>query len=143
MRVVGIPKPGGGTRPLGIACVAWRVGMSHLVRCLMPWAAAWLPAELVGGVRGRSAADLHDHIGARLHAAVEEGRELCGVSIDLRKCFDCVVPRVALRVWGRVGAPPALLRVLECFYSLQQRWIEFRGAVCTAPVRCQRSLLQG
>ena len=58
IRVVGIPKSDGGTRPLSVAAVAWRAGMTIIVRKLADWFDGWAPEEIIGGLRHRQAAEI-------------------------------------------------------------------------------------
>ena len=58
-----LPKPCGGSRPLTITSVGWRVGASAIARALAPWSDAWAPPSLVGGLAHRSGEDIH----ARIH----------------------------------------------------------------------------
>ena len=52
VRICTIPKPTGGDRPLAIAALAWRLGATVIAREL--WVARVFPAELYGGMPGRS-----------------------------------------------------------------------------------------
>ena len=88
IRVVGIPKAVGGTRPLSVAAVAWRAGMTIIVRKLADWIDGSAPEEIIGGLRHRQAAEIH----SRLTEAVERARmsDKCVIAakLDLKKCFD-------------------------------------------------------
>ena len=62
VRTVGIPKTDGGTRPISIAHLVWRLCTGELVALLSPWVDRWAPPELTGGLKGRSAAEIHAQI---------------------------------------------------------------------------------
>ena len=57
VRVSLIPKDDGGERPISVATMAWRTGMSVMVEQLRPWIDQGAPEELVGGLAGRDARD--------------------------------------------------------------------------------------
>ena len=62
VRVVTLPKDEGGYRGLGIAAQLWRAGLTAIVGALGDWSEEWLAAELYGGIRGRSADQLHARV---------------------------------------------------------------------------------
>ena len=41
VRCVLIPKPTGGTRPIGITSIVWRIAMSCILRNIDPWVKQW------------------------------------------------------------------------------------------------------
>lgn len=151
VRVVMIPKepkepdsPSTGTRPISVAEIAWRLGMSVIVRDLTSWVDAWVPPDLVGGLAGRTPNALHERLFTDF-ADAHRGTQgpLAGAKIDVRKCFDSVDPRQALRVLTAFGAHPSLVRVLSVFYQGHTRWLEWMQAVSTQPAPYTRGLLQG
>ena len=85
VRRVGIPKPGGGTRELGIPTVVDRLIQQALLQVLQPIIDPTFSEHSHGFRPGRSA-----H-GAVLKAQqyVQAGREVV-VDVDLEKFFDCV-----------------------------------------------------
>jgi hypothetical protein len=143
VRVVTLPKETGGYRGLGIAVLVWRIGMSAIVSALSGWSESWLPAELVGGIKGRSADELHERVMSDIDQANERLLCLVGSKIDLKKCFDTVVPSQAIVLWEEWGAPRGVLSVLRRFYAAHERWVEFRGAVHPDCIKPVRALLQG
>ena len=58
IRVVGIPKADGGS----VAAVAWRAGMTIIVRKLANWIDGGAPEEIIGGLRHRQAAEIHSRL---------------------------------------------------------------------------------
>jgi len=85
VRRVGIPKPGGGTRELGMPTVVDRLIQQALLQVLQPLIDPTFSEHSYGFRPGRSA-----H-GAVLKAKqyVQAGREVV-VDVDLEKFFDCV-----------------------------------------------------
>ena len=142
VRVVAIPKPDGGSRPLALTQMAWRVGASELLSQLRAWFGAWMPPELCGGLPGRSADTVHQDLGVFVQQRATS-RSFVGCKADVRKCFDRVSPTVALRVLRWWGAPQWLLQVLASFYDQQERWVAAAGCYATTPVAATCSLLQG
>eukprot|EP00438_Fugacium_kawagutii_P015483 Skav232944 [mRNA] locus=scaffold1860:13657:17073:- [translate_table: standard] len=137
VRCVLIPKDVG-FRPISIACLAWRLGISSLMHQLSPWIDQWAPPELVGGLKARSSTIVHDD----LHDALQ-GRTLFGAKIDVAKCFDHVNVEQALLVWEKLGAPAKVVKVLERFYRLQVKSFEWQGFCSRERIRCTRGILQG
>ena len=142
IRVVAIPKPDGGLRPLALTQLAWRVGSSELLSQLTAWFGRWMPPELCGRLPGRSADTIHEDLGTFVQRR-STSRTFVGCKADVRKCFDRVSPRVALRILRWWGAPGWLLELLEDFYDNQDRWVSVTGTFAPAPVRATCSLLQG
>ena len=62
IRTLMIPKADGGQRPLSIAPLVWRAGMSCILTQVDEWVQQWVPNEVVGGVKGRSAETIHDDL---------------------------------------------------------------------------------
>ncbi|CAJ1351994.1 unnamed protein product [Effrenium voratum] len=142
IKVVLLPKPDGGNRPLAIASFAWRLGASEVLAGLADWTESWLPLQLYGGVPNRSADQLH----ARLHAAVHQRsaqRPVAGCKADVRKCFDRVHPEIALRAMEWWGAPSATTNFLRDFYSGQERFVCVQEHFAAFPTSGSCSLLQG
>jgi hypothetical protein len=119
------------------------VGMTAIIENMREWAQGWLPEELYGGIKGKSADELHDRLQWALGEANRKGESLTGGKIDLKKCFDTVNADRAIDVWECWGAPKGVVRVLREFYARHERWVEFRRAVHAVPTKPARSLLQG
>lgn len=108
--VVLLTKPNGGTRPISITGLCWRIGASAVVRSLASWTHTWAVPELCGGLPGRDGMALH----ARLfHDLMEHKQDdFTLLSQDLSKAFDTVsIPQV-LSVFGHMGAPPQLCTMI-------------------------------
>lgn len=111
-RVVGLPKSGGGTRPITIHCIRWRAGMDACVARCSAWAESCAPPHIMGGARGGDPAELHDLFRSQLEAAVAEDAPLYGVKLDLKQARDRIhAPHAdaVLRPWcaaHHACAPP-------------------------------------
>ena len=56
-RVILIPKPAGGHRPLAVASVLWRAAARATLKHLKPWIDSWASIHLFGGLPSRGAED--------------------------------------------------------------------------------------
>ena len=126
---------------MGIAATLWRACMSATLLKMREWAEGWLPKEIYGGVKGRGPDGLHERVMEAIDRANAANEEIAGGKVDIRKCFDTVDPEQAIALWEEWGAPRGVTRILREFYSRQERWVEFRGAVAEEPIKPKRSLL--
>ena len=62
IRTVLINKEEGGQRPISIAVLAWRVGMTVIMKRATPWVDQWAPEELIGGLAERRSETIHEAI---------------------------------------------------------------------------------
>lgn len=143
IRVVLIDKVGGGTRPLGIAALAWRLGASLIQTQLGPWIEDWAPNFLTGGLPGRGLLDSHASFAFAVETAMHiEGGITC-VSEDLAKAFDSISPAQALAVLVYLGLHPQVAGIIVAFYCASRRIFTMDGAVASEWIVTTRSLLQG
>lgn len=143
VRVVEIPKEPEGTRPLSMAELFWRAGVSCLLRKLDGWISAWMPAELHSGIRGRSVDFVHQGLASAFADARSMRRVFLGCKVDVAKWFDKVAPAQALTVLSRMGCPRAFTRVVDESYLRHERFHEVSGWTTPSPTRPRRGLLQG
>ena len=54
-----MPVPNAGL-PLSIAAIAWRAGMTAILKQTHDWVDLWAPPEIVGGIHNRSADYIHN-----------------------------------------------------------------------------------
>ena len=101
----------------------------------------WLPQVCLpyfhGGIAGRNAWQALKHI----EASWDE--EAILVSSDFEKCFDNVVPALALDNLRRHGCPEDFLRVVAWTWLEQRRWIQYGGFIHPEPQHLTASLPQG
>ena len=141
VRVVCVPKAeGGGTRPLALASLAWRLGAAVLLRDLKAWQQRVFPTELCGGIPGRQVGDVHQ---ALFEVMDRPGAVYAGYKADLRKCFDQVVPEFAIQAWEHLGGPRHVARLLRRFYNGLSRWVGVQGIFARDALVGSHSLLQG
>ncbi|CAK0814131.1 unnamed protein product [Prorocentrum cordatum] len=144
-RVALIPKHDdtGGLRPIGIASVAWRLGMGDLVTTLWPWMAAWLHPGIASGARRDPAEMVEALLEGIDESKAAGGLSIYGAKIDLSKAFDRVSESRARHILRHMGAPEPLLHTLQSFYAQRQMHMEVDGCVASQPIRPLRGLLQG
>ena len=144
VKVVGMPKPEGGTRPLALASLAWRLGATVLLRDLAQWPQRTLPSELCGSIRGRQVEGVHKALDALCSSRPRQRQEqYAGYKADLRRCYDQVVPEFAIQAWEHLGGSLRVASLLRRFYTFQQCFVSVKGVFSTNPVVGAQSLLQG
>ena len=108
VRRVGIPKPGGGVRELGIPTVVDRLIQQALLQVLQPLIDPMFSAHSYGFRPGRSA---HEAVlAAQRH--VHEGYEVV-VDVDLEKFFDRVNHDILMQRLARRIADKRVLRLIR------------------------------
>ena len=117
-RVVFIPKPTTGLRPLAVASVLWRAGARAALRHLRPWIDSWASTRLFGGLPARGAEDALHWIYHGLSACHDNG---VAVRQDIHRYFDSIDFKQAVAVLRHLRAPPAISGLLESFYSAERR----------------------
>lgn len=73
VRVVLIPKEGGGERPISVTSICWRLGATVIVRQLRPWIRSWVTDAVAGAVPDKSVhtvADIDEALVAHRPASV-------------------------------------------------------------------------
>lgn len=110
VRGVQIPKPGGGSRQLGIPTVVDRVVQQAILQVLEPLLDPTFSASSFGFRPGRGA---HDAL-AQAQKYVDEGRVIV-VDVDLEKFFDRVNHDILMARLSRRIADKRLLRIVRRF----------------------------
>ena len=128
-----VRKPTGGTRPLGLCQIAWRIGARPINKCLRQWVLSWAGHGALGAAPSRGINDAH----SRLLWARRAG--VCHfVKQDLSAFFDHIDIRAALMLLGKLGAPPDFYdgqtRIFKHERYFSPRWISgCRGCVQGCP----------
>jgi RNA-directed DNA polymerase len=112
VRRVGIPKPGGGTRELGIPTVVDRLIQQALLQVLQPLIDPTFSEHSYGFRPGRSA---HQAVQAAKQY-VEQGRRVV-VDVDLEKFFDRVNHDILMDRLARRIADKAVLRLIRHYLN--------------------------
>ena len=112
VRRVGIPKPGGGTRELGIPTVVDRLIQQALLQVLQPLIDPTFSAHSYGFRPGRSA---HQAVQAA-RQYVEQGRRVV-VDVDLEKFFDRVNHDILMDRLAKRIADKAVLRLIRHYLN--------------------------
>jgi RNA-directed DNA polymerase len=112
VRRVGIPKPGGGTRELGIPTVVDRLIQQALLQVLQPLIDPTFSAHSYGFRPGRSA---HQAVQAA-RQYVEQGRRVV-VDLDLEKFFDRVNHDILMDRLAKRIADKAVLRLIRHYLN--------------------------
>jgi len=119
VRRVGIPKPGGGTRELGIPTVVDRLIQQALLQVLQPLIDPTFSEHSYGFRPGRSA---HQAVQAA-RQYVEQGRRVV-VDVDLEKFFDRVNHDILMDRLARRIADKAVLRLIRHYLNAAMaQWI--------------------
>ena len=116
VKVVGVPKPEGGTDTF--------------------------PSELCGSIPGRRVEDVHQVLDALCSCRPRQRQEqYAGYKADLRKCYDQVVMEFAIQAWVHLGGSGRIASLLRRFYNFQQRFVSVQGVFARDPVIGAQSLL--
>ena len=97
------------TRPMTILSMLFRIWSKILTRALLKTLSTTLPSNVVGGMMGRTVADVWCQIAAILDQKSDTGGKAYGYVLDLKRCFN-ELPRLPLaELLKRLGAPPSLV----------------------------------
>ena len=105
IRIALVPKPDSSMRPIAVAVMAYRACMTATAVALRPWALAWAPPSLHGGLPGRSPDQLHEALFGDLEQAKLGPRHLCGTKADVRRCFDSLDYTVVFHISSTSALP--------------------------------------
>ena len=94
-------------RAIGVSCVVYSLWSSVRFHHLSYWMNDVAPPGLLGGLPKRTtdlseiqfSHTLHEHDG-------DESQKAVAIFIDRLKCFDLVIPQVAIGIAKSVGLPP-------------------------------------
>jgi hypothetical protein len=143
VRVCLIPKEGtSDLRPISVASVCWRVASGVILDSLDDWLQSWAPPALVGGIRGRSAADLHASFDLDIHRIVE-GVPFAGGKVDLSKAFDRGSPQLGMDVMTVLGLDHGVATWILSFYDGLTAFFVDHGVAAQHGLVRRHGLLQG
>ncbi|CAE7202460.1 unnamed protein product, partial [Symbiodinium sp. KB8] len=121
-KVVLIPKPSTGMRPLTVLAIGWRLGAKTLAQSLRSWTTSWADCRTMGGMAKRSVRDVYLRF---LDALANPDH--CFVKQDLSKFFDSVQIPLLLVTLEKFGAPPLLRALVRGFYASHWRMFSYMG----------------
>ncbi len=124
LRRISIPKPDGGTRNLGIACIRDRVVQAACLSLLEPVFEPHFSRYSYGFRPGRSA-----HQAVAIARAMIAGGRKWAVIADIRKCFDNIDHDILLGLLAKRIADEELLDLIRAW--LQVDVLEFRDLLPT------------
>ena len=109
------------TRAIGISSAVYSVWSSLRFRQLTPWHLKIAPASLYGGLKNRKALDSELDFSTDMH---EHEDTMCAVFVDRYKCFDLIIPEVALKIALELGLPPSIYNAALGFYANQIKFFK-------------------
>ena len=111
-------------RPIGLMASVYRLWASLRVRDIMHGQEKWADTALYGYRPGRRAEDVWMDLAVSVEAALVEGADLVGMSIDWSKCFDRVPQGIAFNLAEKQGLHPRVLQPLRGMYrDLRRRFV--------------------
>ena len=111
-------------------------------RQLQEWQSKRLPAQLCGGIQGRSMACISFGIRLELDKAQHDGSDLGGIKLDQSKCFDRIVPATAGALFLAFGAPKKVVNVFLKTYVGLKKHLSYRGRVSKVHSTCANGVAQ-
>ena len=133
-----ISKPSGGTRPLGLCQLAWRIGARAVNKSVRAWILSWTEHGSLGSAPSRGIGDAHSRLLWARRAGVQHF-----IKQDLSKFFDCIDIHAAVMVLQRLGAPTDLCRLISQFYTGQTRLFKFERYFSPRWTQVSRGCIQG
>ena len=101
------------------------------------WLQAYVP-DFFGGIQGREAP-----AAVRALEAAYDDEHAIMLSLEYSKCFDHVLPEVAIINLERLGRPKAFSQLLRWVWPMQRRWLQFGKITATSPALVSTSVPQG
>ena len=103
-------------RAIGVSSVVYSTWSSLRFKQLTPWHLKIAPSCLYGGLQCRKAADSELAFSDNMCHSDED---FCAVLIDRYKCFDLIIPAVALEIARLLGLPDPVFKAACGFYDNQ------------------------
>ena len=133
-------------RQIGIAQLAWRIGLKVIIGQITEWLLEWVPPELCGGIPQRDMRGFMEELFDAVDEALRTGRpetQLAGCKIDFTKFFDTLSTEASTRILETLRAPPRLVELLRLASGEQVRWIDANGYSHHTPVTTKRGVIAG
>jgi hypothetical protein len=131
-------------RPIGSISVIMKIMEHYLCHQLKEFCAEYrVISELqYGFVSGKSTVDLLDRFTNDICTALNSGRFIVAVSLDLSRAFDMVQYDVMLKKLMQIGVGGKLLKLLENYF--EDRWVKVNiGNSVSTPKKQTCGLVQG
>ena len=126
------------TRAIGVSSVVYSVWSSLRFRQLSQWHLDISPASLYGGLQGRKAQDSELSFSHDLHSNLDDH---LSVFIDRWKCFDLIIPGLAISIASDLGLPSQVAVAARGFYCNQVNFLSWGPtsgtALCQPMLRCK------
>ena len=129
------------TRAIGVSSAVYSVWSSLRFKQLATWMNQICPGNRLGGLAHRTADTSEVDLSLALHDP-DSHFDLIAVFIDRWKCFDLILPYVALNVAAQLGLPDQIFRAVLGFYGGQCKFFKL-GNVYGKRVMCTNSAVQG
>ena len=126
-------------RAIGVSSVVYSIWSSLRFRQLTTWHVRIAPPTLYGGLQKRKASDSELAFSTDVHGSEEE---FCAVLVDRYKCFDLIIPKVALEIARALGLPQPIFRAACAFYDHQIKFFKI-GAFFGRRVMSTNAAVQG
>ena len=89
----------------------------------------WIPAEALGFLPHRETTEIWMVLQAHIETMLTTGHNICGMSTDLQRAFNCIGRRQVFMIAERLGIPGRLLNPWKRFLQTFTRRFEIRGTV--------------
>ena len=120
-RVVALPKPTGGIRPITILALLYRCWARRWAGAANAWLDTWRPPGLYGAVPRVGAMDAAWAAGMLLGAAAAvPGEDRIAIALDTEKCFDRLLLTGVFAAARAARVHPAILRVQSLYSQLRR-----------------------
>ena len=129
------------TRAIGVSSAVYSTWSSLRFKQLATWMNQICPSNLLGGLANRTADSSELDLSFALHDP-NSHFDLIAVFLDRWKCFDLILPHVALNVAGKLGLPAQIVRATLGFYKEQYKLFKL-GSFYGKQVMCTNSAVQG
>ena len=126
------------TRCIGVASVVYSIWSSLRFRQLTPWHLQICPPPLFGGLPGRSAQQSELSFS---HELMEDPDAHLSIFVDRWKCFDLVIPELALDIAADLGMSPQVVVAAKGNYRDQSKFFKL-GPFDGDSVMCSNSAVQ-